>query len=110
MNYTHPHLPRIFRIPFGRWLVPILGMLVCILLLINTTKATAARFGVWMAIGHIVYFLYGFWHSRAHVLKDQNTDVCMDDIVPTEAYVIPYESKSDLIFESADKSMSEITV
>ncbi len=30
----------------------------------SVSKATAYRFLAWTAIGQIVYFSYGFWHSK----------------------------------------------
>lgn len=63
MRYTHRDMPRVFRVPFGSWFLPIVGSLLCILLMINTSKATAYRFLVWTAIGQIIYFCYGFRHS-----------------------------------------------
>jgi amino acid transporter len=64
MHYTHKEIPGAFRVPFRPWLVPILGILLCILLLINTTGGTAIRFAIWLGIGHIIYFSYGYWHSK----------------------------------------------
>jgi APA family basic amino acid/polyamine antiporter len=82
MYFTHEDMPRSFRVPFGPWLVPILGILLCILLLINTTGGTAIRFVIWLAIGHIIYFSYGFWHSKARSWKRQDSGVSMNILVP----------------------------
>jgi hypothetical protein len=30
----------------------------------GVTKGTGVRFCVWVGIGQIVYFAYGFWHSK----------------------------------------------
>ena len=57
-------MPRPFRVPLGSWFVPTLGSLLCILLIINTSKVTAYRFLVWTGIGQIIYFAYGFRHSK----------------------------------------------
>jgi amino acid transporter len=81
MYFTHEDIPRSFRVPFGPWLVPIVGILLCILLLINTTGGTAIRFAIWMAIGHIIYFSYGFWHSKRHSWKRQGSSISMDILV-----------------------------
>ena len=64
MCFTPVNVQRSFSVPFGPWLVPILGILLCILLLIGTTGGAAIRFGVWMGVGHIIYFSYGFWKSK----------------------------------------------
>ncbi|CAF0746562.1 unnamed protein product [Rotaria sp. Silwood1] len=64
MRYTHRNVPRTFKVPFDRWLLPTVGSLLCILLMTGVTKATGFRFLVWTAIGQIIYFSYGFWHSK----------------------------------------------
>ncbi|CAF0960486.1 unnamed protein product [Rotaria sordida] len=64
MRYTHGDIQRIFQVPFGSWLIPIIGSLLCILLMSGITKPTAVRFLVWTALGQIIYFSYGFWHSK----------------------------------------------
>ncbi|CAF5114205.1 unnamed protein product, partial [Rotaria sp. Silwood1] len=33
MRYTHKDMQRVFRVPFGSWLIPIIGSLLCILLM-----------------------------------------------------------------------------
>ncbi len=64
MRRTYPDMPRSFRVPCGSWLIPTVGSILCILLMIRVTKATGYGFLVWTAIGQIVYFSYGFWHSQ----------------------------------------------
>jgi hypothetical protein len=64
MRFTHPDLPRTFQVPFGPWLIPTLGSLLCILLLAGVSTTTGYRFLVWTVIGQIFYFSYGFWHSK----------------------------------------------
>src|SRR4051794_40754929 len=58
-----PDLKRAFRTP-GVPVVPILAVLASVYLMLNLPAATWVRFFVWMAIGFIVYFLYGARHSR----------------------------------------------
>ncbi len=105
MRYTHEDIPRSFRVPFGPWLVPIVGILLCILLLINTSEGTAIRFSIWIAVGHIVYFSYGFWHSKGHSLKRQDSDINVNKVVPTEIFVMPNTSKTDLESGSKDEQI-----
>ena len=64
MRYTHSRVTRPFTVPFGPWVIPVIGSLLCILLLINTTKGTAIRYAIWMGIGQIVYFGYSYRHSK----------------------------------------------
>ncbi len=58
-----PDRPRAFRTPFVP-LTPILGILVCIYLMRGLPTPTWIRFGVWLVIGLVVYFLYGYRRSR----------------------------------------------
>ncbi|CAF1346963.1 unnamed protein product [Rotaria sordida] len=69
MRYTHRGMQRIFQVPFGSWLIPTVGSLLCILLMKCITKATGFRFLVWTALGQIIYFSYGFWHSKQRILR-----------------------------------------
>ncbi len=85
-----------------------MGIVLCTLLLINTSAGTAIRFGLWMSIGHIVYFSYGFCHSKARVLKRQDSDMNVNEIVPAEVFFISETSKSNLISESIDKPIPVI--
>ncbi|WP_377268969.1 amino acid permease [Peterkaempfera sp. SMS 1(5)a] len=63
LRRTRPDLPRAFRTPAVP-LIPILSVLACIWLMINLPVATWWRFGIWMAVGMLVYFGYGRSHSR----------------------------------------------
>ena len=62
MRRTHPDAERPFRAPFVP-LVPILGMLTCLLLMFSLPWENWMRLIVWLALGLIFYFLYGRHHS-----------------------------------------------
>jgi APA family basic amino acid/polyamine antiporter len=64
MRRTHPEVPRPFRAPFGP-VVPVLGILCCLMLMFSLPKENWLRLGVWLVIGLIIYFSYGRKHSRA---------------------------------------------
>ncbi|CAF0989522.1 unnamed protein product [Rotaria sp. Silwood1] len=100
MRYTHKDMQRVFRVPFGSWLIPIIGSLLCILLMKGITKPTCYRFLVWTAIGQIIYFSYGFWHSKRRKLLKCGSVASNIDLVPTVTNAMePYtnnESESDL--------------
>jgi APA family basic amino acid/polyamine antiporter len=63
LRRTRPDLPRAFRCP-GVPYVPILAALASLYLMLNLPADTWIRFGIWMAIGFVVYFAYGARHSR----------------------------------------------
>jgi basic amino acid/polyamine antiporter, APA family len=63
LRRTQPDLPRAFRTPAVP-LIPILAVIACVFLMLNLGTLTWWRFLVWMAIGFVVYFLYGYRHSR----------------------------------------------
>ncbi|MDV3126865.1 amino acid permease [Mycobacterium sp. 21AC1] len=72
LRRTRPDLPRGFRTPWVPWL-PIAAIVACVWLMLNLTGLTWMRFFIWMAIGVVVYLLYGRRHS-AFARKD-GTDV-----------------------------------
>eukprot|EP00123_Amoebidium_parasiticum_P018863 comp24306_c2_seq2/m.45660 comp24306_c2_seq2/g.45660 ORF comp24306_c2_seq2/g.45660 comp24306_c2_seq2/m.45660 type:complete len:545 (-) comp24306_c2_seq2:282-1916(-) len=75
LRFTQPDAQRLFRvfgnIPINRNgvryefpIVPVLSMAMCIWLMSSTGVETLYRFLVWLAVGLIVYFSYGLWHSK----------------------------------------------
>lgn len=62
MRKTNPQAERPFRCPMVP-LVPILGILSCLLLMFSLPAANWWRLIVWLAIGLVIYFLYGRKHS-----------------------------------------------
>ncbi|MEU7000539.1 amino acid permease [Nonomuraea sp. NPDC046570] len=64
LRHTRPDLPRAFRTPMVP-VLPILSVLACLYLMLNLPVETWLRFVVWMIIGAVLYFVYGYRHSRA---------------------------------------------
>jgi APA family basic amino acid/polyamine antiporter len=62
LRYTHPDIPRPFKTPLMPY-IPILGVISCGYLLINLPWVTMLRFIVWMVIGLIIYFAWGYKNS-----------------------------------------------
>ncbi len=62
MRRTNPKADRPFRAPFVP-VVPILGIALCLLLMFSLPSKNWMRLGAWLAIGLIIYFLYGRRHS-----------------------------------------------
>jgi basic amino acid/polyamine antiporter, APA family len=63
LRRTRPDLERGYRVPFVPWF-PIIGTVLCVYLMVDLPLATWGRFLLWMAIGLVIYFLYGMRHSR----------------------------------------------
>ncbi|WP_411072437.1 amino acid permease [Streptomyces sp. cmx-4-25] len=63
LRRTRPDLPRAFRTPWVPAL-PVVSIAASFWLMLNLPGETWFRFAVWMAIGIVVYFLYGRSHSR----------------------------------------------
>jgi APA family basic amino acid/polyamine antiporter len=63
LRYTRPDQRRPFRTPFVP-VVPILGMLACLGLIWLLPDITKVGFVVWAVIGLVLYFAYGFRHSK----------------------------------------------
>ncbi|MGV0791647.1 amino acid permease [Mycolicibacterium sp. XJ1819] len=62
LRRSRPDLERGFRAPGVPWL-PVASIVACGWLMLNLTALTWIRFLTWMAIGVVVYFLYGRRHS-----------------------------------------------
>src|SRR5262249_45007785 len=62
MRRTNPGANRPFRVPMVP-LIPILGILTCLLLMFSLPEGNWYRLIGWLAIGLVIYFLYGRRHS-----------------------------------------------
>jgi len=62
MRYKHPEAERPFRVPFFP-VVPILGILTCLLLMFSLPVENWWRLFVWLGLGFVIYFSYGRYHS-----------------------------------------------
>ena len=58
-----PERPRAFKTPWVPF-IPILGVISCVYLMLGLPWITWVRFGLWLAVGLVVYFLYGRKRSR----------------------------------------------
>ncbi len=62
MRYKHPEAERPFRAPFVP-LVPILGILSCLVLMFSLPPENWWRLIIWLGLGFIIYFSYSRRHS-----------------------------------------------
>jgi basic amino acid/polyamine antiporter, APA family len=63
LRRTRPDMPRPFRVPFVP-VAPLIGIGLLIYLMTDLPAFTWWRFGVWLAIGLLIYALYGYRNSR----------------------------------------------
>jgi basic amino acid/polyamine antiporter, APA family len=64
LRKQRPDIPRGFRVPGGTYLVPACGALTSLYLMLQESGSTLIRLFGWMAIGLVIYGLYGRKHSK----------------------------------------------
>jgi APA family basic amino acid/polyamine antiporter len=62
LRHTDPERPRPFRVPFY-WAICPMGALLCFYVMKGLPQQAWERFGIWLTIGLILYFSYGYRHS-----------------------------------------------
>jgi basic amino acid/polyamine antiporter, APA family len=63
LRYKEPERPRPFRVPFV-WPVTLIGAAACVFVMRGLPPQAWRRFGIWLAVGLVLYFAYGVRHSR----------------------------------------------
>jgi basic amino acid/polyamine antiporter, APA family len=63
LRKTQPNLKRAFKVPFVP-VIPILAILFCGYLALQLPATTWTTFAIWIAVGLVVYFLYGRRNSK----------------------------------------------
>jgi basic amino acid/polyamine antiporter, APA family len=63
LRRIEPDRHRAFKTPWVP-VVPILGIISCLYLMMGLPWITWLRFGVWLLVGMVIYFFYGFRRSR----------------------------------------------
>jgi APA family basic amino acid/polyamine antiporter len=63
LRVRRPELARPFKTPWVPF-VPIMGILVAGLMMVSLPLDTWLRLIIWLAIGMVIYFGYGRYHSR----------------------------------------------
>lgn len=75
LRRTQPDLPRAFRVPLVPF-IPVLAVLFCGYLIVNLPAITWFGFFVWLGLGIVVYFSYGYKNSmlgkEKHTHSDEN--------------------------------------
>ncbi|WP_250037291.1 amino acid permease [Paractinoplanes maris] len=63
LRRTRPEMPRPYRVPWSP-VLPLIGIAFAIYLMTDLPWDTWVRFVVWLAIGVLIYWLYGYKNSR----------------------------------------------
>jgi basic amino acid/polyamine antiporter, APA family len=63
LRYTDAGRPRPFRVPLV-WLVTLLSTAGCLFIMVGLPRQAWERFAIWLVIGLVFYFAYGFRRSR----------------------------------------------
>jgi APA family basic amino acid/polyamine antiporter len=63
LRIKDPSRPRPFRVPFGAWLMPMLGVASCLFLMFYLPPASWWRFVGWLVLGLSIYTSYGYARS-----------------------------------------------
>ncbi|MHC1768778.1 MAG: amino acid permease [Verrucomicrobiia bacterium] len=69
LRFTDPQINRPFRTP-AFWLISPAGVIFCLWLMWGLPPDTWARLIVWMALGFVIYFLYGRRHSKVRAVAN----------------------------------------
>lgn len=68
LRKADPERPRPFRVP-GVPYTPLISVAACLYLMLQLPVVTWIRFGIWLAVGLVFYFVYGFRHSALRTGK-----------------------------------------
>lgn len=63
LRRTRPDMPRPYRVPWSP-LLPLLGIAFAVYLMADLPLETWIRFVIWLAIGMVIYAVYGYRHSK----------------------------------------------
>ena len=67
------NLPKSFEVPLYPF-IPILSFAACVYLMLQLAPFTWKMFGIWLVIGLVIYFSYGFSHSIARRNEEKSVD------------------------------------
>ena len=65
LRKKEPDRPRAFKTPWVP-VIPVLGIIACLYLILGLPWITYIRFIIWLLVGLVVYFAYGYKKSKLH--------------------------------------------
>ena len=63
LRVKEPNRPRPFKVP-AVWLLAPLGIAACLFIMVGLPRQAWERFAIWLAIGVVLYAVYGYRHSK----------------------------------------------
>ena len=93
LRYTEPDRPRPFRVPFV-WPVSILSAAGCVFIMKGLPHQAWERFGYWLVIGLVLYFVYGYQHSRLEDARNRRQRVSVVQPLLALSQALPSRSGS----------------
>jgi APA family basic amino acid/polyamine antiporter len=63
LRVLEPDRPRPFKVPVV-WVIAPLGVAACIFIMVGLPTQAWTRFGWWLAVGLLIYVVYGYRHSK----------------------------------------------
>jgi APA family basic amino acid/polyamine antiporter len=84
LRFKDPGRERPFRVPLGPVFLPGLGLIACVYLIFFLPPSSWWRFFGWLLAGLVVYFLYGYRHSRLRNGPPSGTFNPAADLPPRE--------------------------
>jgi APA family basic amino acid/polyamine antiporter len=88
MRRTNPNAVRPFRVPFGS-VIPVLGILTCLLLMFALPLDTWIRLFVWLAVGLGIYYFYG--RHRSVMSRYLSREITSHGVSPGGAFTSDLE-------------------
>jgi len=92
MRKRHPELHRPFRTPLVP-LVPICGILLCLMLMFSLPWENWLRLAIWLLIGFVIYFSYSRHNSVLH--QHLHHEIGRHGVSPGGALVTDTNEKRD---------------
>ncbi|MDH7479396.1 MAG: amino acid permease, partial [Syntrophomonadaceae bacterium] len=83
LRRKRPDLPRPFKVPLVPW-IPYASMFASVYLMFNLPTLTWIRFALWIGIGILVYFSYGYRHSL--LAKTNEAQSFLTEVIPRPAW------------------------
>jgi APA family basic amino acid/polyamine antiporter len=115
LRYKDPNRHRPFKVPFGAWLLPMMGAVSCLFLMYYLPPTSWWRFIAWLMLGLSIYLSYGYarselgrkfgrWPITTPGLKLAG---CGFLLVAIGLFTIPHDAGIGNLFEKMASGMAE---